>query len=61
MADHMQAGQVARLVIPEIKGTIIDTTYNKETFGLDHLLEWTGADGEINRRWFAEGELEGVI
>lgn len=56
----MKKGDVARLIQPTIQGPVTATRYNEETEGLEHLLEWTDAAGEVHQRWFAAAELEEV-
>lgn len=56
----MQEGQTVRLVQPEIKGPIKDTRYDKTNKCLEHLVEYTDADGTAHERWFAETQLEVV-
>lgn len=54
----METWNQVRLVQPVIQGEIIDTQYNKQAKQLEHLLEYTGSDGESHERWFLESELE---
>lgn len=56
----MEVGNQVRLIQPIIQGSIIDTEYNKEDKCLVHLVEWSDAAGEGQRRWFKEAELEVV-
>jgi hypothetical protein len=56
----MEEGQTVRLITPVIQGQITDTRYNKDAKGLEHLVNWTDANGNVQERWFIEGELEVV-
>ncbi len=55
----MEEGQTVRLIQPVIEGPIIDTRYNKDIKGLEHLVQYT-IDGEVHERWFVEKQLESV-
>ena len=54
----MKIGDTARLVQPEIKGEVIDTRFNKDASELEHLLSYTGQDGNTHERWFLQTDLE---
>ena len=54
----MKKGKKVRLIQPVIEGEVVSTRYNEEKEGLEHLVEWTGSDGEVHQRWFAESDLE---
>ena len=56
----LEIGQTARLIQPTIQGEIVDTQYNKDAKQLEHLIGWTDAGGEQQKRWFLESELEAV-
>lgn len=53
----IRTGDTVRLIQPEIRGTVI-----KREIGDDDaervLVEWTEADGNVTRRWFAAEQLE---
>lgn len=53
-------GGKAKLIQPVVSGEIIDTQFNKSASQLEHLLQYTGTDGEVHQRWFLESELEAV-
>ena len=55
----MKIGNEVRLVQPEILGVVVDTTYDKDTQTLRHLVEW-GDAGAAQQRWFYEDQLEAV-
>ena len=54
----MEEGNKVKLVQPTINGVIVDTRYSKQARQLEHLVEYTDTDGEIQSRWFLENELE---
>lgn len=56
----MEIGNQVRLIQPVIQGSIIDTEYDKDAKSLIHLVEWSDASGDGQRRWFKENELEQV-
>lgn len=56
----LEVGQQARLIQPVVQGAIVDTQYNKDAKELEHLVEWTDADGEVQQRWFLESQLEAI-
>lgn len=56
----MKKGNTVRLIQPTIQGNVISTRYDEDTEGLEHLVEWTDADGETHQRWFPEVDLEEV-
>lgn len=53
----LKTGDPARLIQPEIKGTV-----KKRAIGDDDqvrlLLEFTDPDGQVTERWFDESQLE---
>ena len=53
----IKTGDTARLIQPEIKGTV-----KRREIGADDqtrlLLEWTEPSGEVTQRWFEEHQLE---
>lgn len=51
-------GQKAKLIQPTVSGEVIDTRFNKGKGQLEHLLNYDGADGEPQQRWFLDSELE---
>lgn len=53
-------GQQAKLVQPVVAGEVVDTRFNKDHNQLEHLLNFTGADGELQQRWFLASELEAI-
>lgn len=56
----LEIGVTAKVVVPTIQGTIIDTTYDKSSKSLSHLLEWQEAGNPNKQRWFTEAELQEV-
>ena len=56
----MKKGTAVRLIQPTIQGAILSTRYNEELECLEHLVEWTDAEGETHQRFFAEAQLEEV-
>lgn len=54
----MEAGQTVRQRAPVIEGPIVDTRYNREARGLEHLVSFVDAEGEQHQRWFLESQLE---
>lgn len=56
----MEEGSLVRPIVPVITGTIIDTQWNKSAKEVEHLVEWTDADGEVQQRWFLQSGLEKV-
>jgi hypothetical protein len=56
----LEIGSQARLVQPVIAGEIVDTEFNKTSKKLQHLVQWTEADGHVASRWFTEDQLEEV-
>ena len=56
----LEIGVTAKVIAPVIKGTIIDTQYDKSSKSLSHLLEWQEAGNPNKQRWFTEAELEEI-
>lgn len=56
----MKQGTTARLIVPEIKGTVIERRINPLTDELEVLLSWTEKDGQQTQRWFDATQLEAV-
>lgn len=56
----MKIGSTARLVQPVIEGPIAGKRYDESTDGLEYLVVYKGADGEVHQRWFPESQLEQV-
>lgn len=54
----ISVGDTAKLIQPVVKGQVIDTRYNKDAKQLEHLLEYTGEDGDAHQRWFLDSQLE---
>lgn len=46
-----------KAVVPQ--GPIIKMAMDDDG-NVSYLLEWTDADGQVNQRWFEEGQLEAV-
>lgn len=53
-------GQQAKLVQPQVAGEVVDTRFNKDAQQLEHLLNFTDAEGEVQQRWFLASELEAI-
>lgn len=54
----LQLGQSARLIQPVVEGEVADTRFNKDAAELEHLINYTDADGEAQQRWFLASKLE---
>ncbi len=54
----MNAGDTVKLVQPVVRGLIVDTRYDKQSKGLEHLVEYKDASGDEHARWFLESQLE---
>lgn len=46
-----------KAVVPQ--GPVIKMAMDDDG-NVSYLLEWTDADGQVNQRWFEEGQLEAV-
>jgi hypothetical protein len=53
----LKAGDVARLIQPELKGIVIARRFNDQD-QLEVCLEWTDSAGDLQHRWFVESLLE---
>lgn len=53
----IKKGTLVTQVVAPIRGTVTKTRHNEETESLEHLVSYTGADGESHERWFAASEL----
>lgn len=53
----LRTGDTARLIQPEIKGTVKQRKIGDDDATLV-LLEFQDADGQLTQRWFEEQQLE---
>ncbi len=54
----IKKGATVRLVQPEIAGPVLDRRINADTDEIEVLVQFAGADGEQQQRWFAADRLE---
>lgn len=55
----IKTGATARLIQPEIKGTVLERRITPAD-DIELLLAWTDADGTEHQRWFADEQLQEV-
>lgn len=53
----MKKGSTVRLVQPEIRGEVVDRRIT-EGDEIELLVAYVDAEGQEQRRWFAEAQLE---
>lgn len=54
----IKKGATVRLVQPEIAGPVLDRRINADTDEIELLVQFAGADGATQQRWFAADRLE---
>lgn len=53
-------GSQVKLVQPIIQGEVLETRYNNDAESLERLVQYADVDGELQQRWFLDGQLEEV-
>lgn len=57
----IEEGSAVRQKAVIVEGVVVDTEYDKDNKQLKHLVEYSDADGETQRRWFLESEVEEIL
>lgn len=53
-------GTPVRQIVPVIEGTIESFQVDQETGELQYLVAWTTPDGDVQSKYFRDGEIEAV-
>jgi len=54
---NFKKGTSVRKVVPDIVGTVLDARLDA-SLEMEYLVEYVGADGERQQRWFGAAELQ---
>jgi hypothetical protein len=53
-------GAIVKQIVTPIQGSILGYQIDQETGERLNLVEWTDANGDVQSRYFKDGELEAV-
>ncbi len=59
MATTFKKGDTVQLNAQVPQGPVLALRMDEDG-NVSYLVEWTGADGEVTQRWFAEDQLKAV-
>lgn len=59
MATKFKKGEAVRINTPVPQGPVMQFRMDDDG-NVEYLVQWTDAEGQIQQRWFAEAQLEGV-
>lgn len=59
MATKFKKGEEVRINTPVPQGPVLQFRLDEEG-DAEYLVQWTDAEGDVQERWFAEAQLQGV-